>query len=109
MDSNGTTTIKGLIIPVDWDDRGFVTAAAIMTDFEEEYLINEDSWGDELFAFLRQRVKVRGLVRKNEIGKNVITVKNYEVLEESFQGWKGWNEGNGPVFEVTTNGKKEEK
>ena len=82
MDLNGTTTIKGLIIPVDWDEKGNVTATAISTHLEEEYLVDQNAWGEALLAFLRQRVKVSGSIVLKEDGKKVITVKKYEVLEE---------------------------
>ena len=67
---------------MDWDAKGNVTATAISTQFEEEYLVDQNAWGEALLAFLRQRVKVSGLVMENESGKKVITVKNYEVFEE---------------------------
>ena len=82
MDLNGTTTIKGLIIPVDWDEKGNVTATAISTHFEEEYLVDDSAWGEELIAFLRQRAKVSGSIIQKANGKKVITVKHYELLEE---------------------------
>lgn len=85
MESNNEgrlATIRGLVAPVAWDDKGNVLAAAISTHFEEEYLIEQNAWGEALLAFLRQKVKVSGLVMENESGKKVITVKNYEVFEE---------------------------
>ncbi|MGD8372363.1 MAG: hypothetical protein PVG64_07495 [Syntrophobacterales bacterium] len=77
-----SVTVRGLLVPVDWDDKGNVTAAAISTHFEEEYLIEQNAWGEALLAFLRQRVKVSGLVAQNDTGKKIITVNNYEVFEE---------------------------
>jgi hypothetical protein len=82
MDSNRTTTIKGLIIPVDWDEKGNVTGTAISTHLEEEYLVDDNARGEELIAFLRQRAKVSGFIIEKAKGKKVITVKHYEVLEE---------------------------
>jgi hypothetical protein len=82
MDSNRTTTIKGLIIPVDWDEKGNVTSTAISTHLEEEYLVDDNARGEELIAFLRQRAKVSGFIIEKAKGKKVITVKHYEVLEE---------------------------
>ena len=82
MDSNRTTTIKGLIIPVNWDEKGNVTATAISTHLEEEYLVDDNARGEELIAFLRQRAKVSGFIIEKAKGKKVITVKHYEVLEE---------------------------
>ena len=74
-------TIRGLVVPVDWDEKGNVTATAISTYFEEEYLVDQNAWGEALLAFLRQRVKVSGSIIQNENGKNIITVGKYEVLE----------------------------
>ena len=81
-DASNPTTVRGLVIPVDWDDKGNVTATAISTHLEEEYLVDQDAWGEALLAFLRQRVKVSGSVVLKKDGKKVITVKKYEVLEE---------------------------
>jgi hypothetical protein len=81
-DASSLTTVRGLVIPVDWDDKGNVTATAISTHLEEEYLVDQDAWGEALLAFLRQRVKVSGSVALKKDGKKVITVKKYEVLEE---------------------------
>ena len=80
-DVSSLTTVRGLVIPVDWDDKGNVTATAISTHLEEEYLVDQNAWGEALLAFLRQRVKVSGSVVLQEGGKKVITVKNYEVLD----------------------------
>ena len=81
-DASSPTTVRGLVIPVDWDDKGNVTATAISTHLEEEYLVDQDAWGEALLAFLRQRVKVSGSVALKKDGKKVITVKKYEVLED---------------------------
>ena len=81
-DAGSLKTVRGLVIPVDWDDKGNVTATAISTHLEEEYLVEQNAWGEALLAFLRQRVKVSGSVVLRESGKKVITVKKYEVLDE---------------------------
>jgi len=81
-DAGSLKTVRGLVIPVDWDDKGNVTATAISTHLEEEYLVDQNAWGEALLAFLRQRVKVSGSVVLQAGGKKVITVKNYEVLDE---------------------------
>lgn len=82
IDRNGLTTIRGLIIPAQWDDRGNITATAISTYFEEEYFIEQNPWGEELLAFVRQRAKVSGVVGEDERGKKVIAVRKYEILED---------------------------
>ena len=80
--TSGLTTLRGLILPVDWDERGTIRSIAVSTNSEEEYLVDENPLADELLAFVRLRAKVRGFVRESENGKKIITVKNYEVLED---------------------------
>lgn len=81
-DASILATVRGLVIPVDWDDKGNVTATAISTHLEEEFLVDQNAWGEALLAFLRQRVKVSGSVVLKGDGKKIITVNKYEVLEE---------------------------
>ena len=76
------TTLRGLILPVDWDERGTIRSIAVSTNSEEEYLVDESPLADELLAFVRLRAKVRGFVREDENGKKIITVEKYEVLED---------------------------
>ena len=80
--ATGLTTIRGLILPVDWDERGNITSIAVSTNSEEEYIVDENPLADELLAFTRLRVRVRGSVREDQNGKKVITVEKYEVLED---------------------------
>ena len=80
--ATGLTTLRGLILPVDWDERGNIKSLAISTNSEEEYVVDENPLADELLAFTRLRVKVRGSVREDENGKKIITVEKYEVLED---------------------------
>lgn len=80
--TTGLTTLRGLILPVEWDERGTISSIAVSTNSEEEYLVDENPLADELLAFVRLRAKVRGFVREDENGKKIITVENYEVLED---------------------------
>lgn len=53
-------TLKGIIIPVEWDHNGNATTIAISTHGEEEYLICNDNKGKKLFKFIQESVKIRG-------------------------------------------------
>ena len=70
-------TIRGIVIPVDWDEKGKVIAAAISTHDEDEYLIERIYKGQELLDLLRREVEVRGLVREKENKK--IRVQEYSI------------------------------
>lgn len=66
--------IKGIIIPVNWDAKGNVTGMAIATHREEEYIIEDDGKSAKLISFLRQEVKITGVL-KNKGGKKIIKIK----------------------------------
>jgi len=48
---------------------------AIATHNEEEYFIEEDDTGAKLRSFLRQEVKITGILKRKK-GKKIIKVKN---------------------------------
>jgi 5S rRNA maturation endonuclease (ribonuclease M5) len=74
-------TIRGIVIPVDWDEKGTVIAAALSTHNEEEYSIDHDYKGAELLRYIRKEVQVSGVARKNN-NKKEITITTYEVIRE---------------------------
>lgn len=73
------TTVRGLVVPVDWDEKGNALAAAISTPDEQEYVIQQDEKGKELLKFIRHDVEVYGVVRKAIKGRKAVTVKSYKL------------------------------
>ncbi|MGD9320691.1 MAG: hypothetical protein PVH99_12025 [Desulfobacteraceae bacterium] len=71
-------TIRGLIIPVNWDEMGKVTAIAASTFDEEEYMLDYNKKIDRLFSLIRKEVEVTGYVRK-EKGKKIMKVQKFHV------------------------------
>ena len=74
---NNIVTLKGIVIPVSWDNKGNVVAIAISTDREEEYLICNDNKGKKLFNFIQDLVKVRGKI-KEVAGIKLIKINRME-------------------------------
>ncbi len=74
-------TIRGIVIPVDWDEKGKAIAAAISAHDEDEYLIERIYKGQELLDLLRREVEVRGLVREKQ-NKKRISVQEYSIGKE---------------------------
>lgn len=74
-------TIRGIVLPVDWDEKGKVIAAALSTHKEEEYLIDHDYKGRKLMDCIQHEVEVSGVVRRTN-NKKIITVTTYEVIRE---------------------------
>lgn len=68
--------IRGVVIPIDWDERGNVVSIAISSHDETEYLVDKGGKGQELLAHVRKEVEVSGDIREEE-NKKVIKVKKY--------------------------------
>ena len=69
-------TIRGIVIPVDWDEKGSVVAIAISTPNEDEYLVDKDHKGKELLHLIQEEVEVSGVTRKDK-DKKILTVQKY--------------------------------
>ena len=65
--------LRGIIIPVNWDAEGNVIGMAIATHKEEEYFIEYDGKSAKLNSFLRQEVKITGVL-KTKGGKKIIKI-----------------------------------
>jgi hypothetical protein len=69
-------TIRGIVIPVGWDEKGEVIDAAIFTNDEDEYIIQKDLKGKELLDLIHKELEVSGFVKKVD-KKKIIVVKTY--------------------------------
>ncbi len=70
-------SIKGIIIPADWDEKGNVIKAAILTTNEEEYIVQENEKGQKLLSLMQREVEMTGVVRE-EAGNKIITVEKFQ-------------------------------
>ena len=78
------TTVRGIVIPVDWDKEGNAIAVAILSLDEQEYVIEQDKKGKELIGLIRQEIEVSS-VRKDS---NTITVKSYRLkMGGTYEAW----------------------
>ena len=71
------TTVRGIVIPVDWDDEGNALAAAISSPDEQEYLIKQDAKGKELVGLMRsQRRGQKGSQRSQDSHSKKLSVED---------------------------------
>ncbi len=74
MDRNGEEIkIRGILIPVAWDEEGNVRKVAVFAPHEEEYSVEENREVDGIRSLLHQEIEVTGRVRE-EAGEKIITV-----------------------------------
>jgi hypothetical protein len=52
--------LKGILVPVEWDDKGNIISVALSTFNEEEYLITNYQKLEGLIGNLRQEVELTG-------------------------------------------------
>ncbi len=72
-------TLTGFVIPEEWDHNDNVIVIAISTD-DENYLVERNKKGQELFDFLDEDVEVTGFVREDRDGTKHISVTTYEIF-----------------------------
>lgn len=77
---NKTTVVKGVIIPMDWDEHGNVVALAISSNDEKEYMVDKKGKGRELLGLIRKEVEVRGVITEED-QKKIIRVSKYSLAE----------------------------
>jgi hypothetical protein len=94
------TCINGIIVPVDWDEKGNVIGAAIYCHGEVEYQLDNNTKGSELLSFIQEEVEVTGIVKKKGDSR-VITVTEYQISKrvesiDEFFGLKAAHNGQPP-------------
>jgi hypothetical protein len=80
MDMTETKTIRGIVIPVAWDEKGDVTSVAIATYHEEKYLVADNLTGLRLMCLLKKRVVVDGVIKDEDTVK-IIYAKTIRIDE----------------------------
>jgi len=80
MDMTETKTIRGIVIPVAWDEKGDVTSVAIATYHEEKYLVADNLTGRRLMCLLKKRVVVDGVIKDEDTVK-IIYAKTIRIDE----------------------------
>jgi len=74
-------TVVGYVVPSEWDSEDNVVSITIATD-ADDYVVEMNKLGEELFDFLDEDVEVTGTVREDKDGTKRLLVISYEVLED---------------------------
>ena len=75
-------TLRGYVVATEWDKNDNVIEVSIQTDDNDYRVDDSNTLGRELFDFLDQEIEVTGMVKQDRHGSNIITVTNFEQLEE---------------------------
>ena len=72
-------TIRGIVIPEEWDDQGTALTIVIMGQDEFSYRVENTASGEELFRFLQQEVVATGSISQVDAGKFTIRIVDYQL------------------------------
>jgi len=77
--------VRGILIPVAWDQEGNVLAVGLAGIDEKEYLIDNHKELKGLLRLLRTEVEIRGVLRR-EAGKQIIAVTSFSHTSAELDG-----------------------
>ena len=72
-------TIVGYVTEFDFDDDS--TGISILTEDGDDFIVNLDGAGKKLLDYMDEEVMVTGVVNKDAYGDDMITVKDFEMVE----------------------------
>lgn len=77
--SNELVTLRGILLPMEWDEDGHVIGVGFSGTDEKEYQIEVKEKKAELLRLLQKKVEVTGLLRE-WAGNRVIVLKDYKLV-----------------------------
>ena len=78
MEKRETITIRGILIPSAWNEKGDVVALVIATYNEEKYLVSDRPMVQKLLSLLRKRVVVNGIIHRQDPNQ-VIDIRDVKI------------------------------
>ena len=78
MENTEAITIRGILIPSSWDEKGDIVAVVIATYKEEKYLVSDKAMVQRLLSLLRKRVVVNGIVNRQDTNR-IIDIKDVKI------------------------------
>jgi len=72
-------TIRGILIPEDWDESNRITKMVICAADEKEYLIEMNSVGKELAGHKGSKAVIKGVLMDTGLKRKTIVVHKYEI------------------------------
>ncbi len=76
--ANSSETLTGIVTPIQWDDKGQVSAVALFATDDEAYLIEN---GDKFLDIAQKSIKATGQVKRDKKAFKSIFIKRFDVLE----------------------------
>ena len=71
METSEMSVMKGIIIPTSWDTDGNIDKIALATYREEIFILEDKTDVRNLRSFLKKRVVIEGVSKKNSLSKAI--------------------------------------
>ena len=78
MEKTETITIRGILLPNAWNEKGDIVVVVIATYNEEKYLVSDKKMIQKLLSLLRKRVVVNGIVTRQDTNR-IIDIKDIKI------------------------------
>jgi hypothetical protein len=80
-DNQRRILIKGIVVPVDWDQAGEVQKIGVLTDDEGEYEVEPDGICDQLMIHLRSEILADAVLLDSVRSVNRVRIVSFAILD----------------------------
>jgi hypothetical protein len=77
-----TITVRGLVVPSDWDEQDEVCAVTICADNEERYEVVDRKTVRALMKHMDEQIEAVGKLGEDDYGDEIFLVTSFEVIED---------------------------
>jgi hypothetical protein len=91
-------TVRGLVVPSDWDEQDEVCAVTICSDNEERYEVVDRKSVRSLMKHMDEEVEAVGTMGEDEYGDEIFLVSSFEVVTDYDDEWEDdedWDDDEG--------------
>ena len=72
-------TVKGVIIPSEWDNSGDFIKVSLSAVDDEEYFIEN---GEKFFKLINQSISATGIVTRDKRSSKTIHIKKFSIVDD---------------------------
>jgi len=74
-------TVRGIVVPTEWDSRGKALRVAILTADEMQYDVNNNDLGRLLLRMLREEITALVRIDLDQQNRRRVTILSYEIVD----------------------------
>ena len=75
------TTVRGMLILADWDEEAEVRRLAVLTDDDDEFVIDDEDYNHKLYRHLEDEVVLWGEVARDNNGTKLLRPSGVQIVD----------------------------